>query len=742
MIGSRAILQASRCSNCRKRILDAFVSTGEGRLRGPDTIHQSRKTFANTLQKRPFSYGPRRLSQQVPNDAFNGDSIAGEKLSLEEENMHEKDEASQKESEIPWYLQIETSQPEKQPSSVRLKIPDLPANPPALLQPILDHILYDLGMDDLRLLDLRQLDPPPALGANLLMVIGTARSEKHLHVSADRFRRWLRTTHQKRALTDGLIGRGELKLRRRRKARRARIMSRVGSSEVSSPDDGLRTGWVCVTIDDIEDGNSEIKALELPDDYVGFGDVTGGVKIVIQMLTREKREELDLEDLWGTMLWRHGQKEAKIVAAEAKLLKASKVGPNSASDKRPSSDLISNSSLLAPKSFQTIQVQHMHSLSSGQTELANNLRGEQNHGLANGALPLTDQSLRYALEDEDFFSFLTSALEDYQENGGSVTEEEPAAARLRRHVEYVRSLPLENALAVLGGGGPDAFSTPFLRSFQHALPLFPTVEHWKYHLSLACYGLEIEAPGYDKAYLSRVFDDMRKSVIDIPAELYLLVIRMLLTPFPTESSKGNLRLSSDLLCRAAGLLEDMIFRGHAIMTDEVRSLFELGIIRAVTVENSQELDLAAQRQVRQLLEKTFNSLTSVELEIQKLRLCADLDHWKSFWDIWGDFDIQLRLKPRELYHAALQIFAEKGHQAKTLEALRIIIPEMDHEESFVKLDGEIADALLGCLRVVEPDIDELASQDWESKDEYIQLWRRCEMVKQEENRFLREYDDD
>lgn len=135
----------------------------------------------------------------------------------------EQDEGSKPTAGLPWYLQVQTPQISRSPLYERQQLPELPPDPPPVLQPMLEHISVDLGLDDLSLLDLRNLDPPPALGSNLMMIIGTARSEKHLHVSADRFCRWLRTTHRLTPYADGLLGRGELKLKMRRKNRRNRV---------------------------------------------------------------------------------------------------------------------------------------------------------------------------------------------------------------------------------------------------------------------------------------------------------------------------------------------------------------------------------------------------------------------------------------------------------------------------------------------------------------------------------------
>ena len=95
--------------------------------------------------------------------------------------------------------------------------------------------------------------------------------------------------------------------------RRARLLSSVGSVEKNA-DDGIRTGWVCVNIGVIE---SVMQEQERPPGYVGFGGPTDGAKLVVQMMTEEKRAELDLEGLWGGFIRRQERKEAREAEAEA-----------------------------------------------------------------------------------------------------------------------------------------------------------------------------------------------------------------------------------------------------------------------------------------------------------------------------------------------------------------------------------------------------------------------------------------
>ena len=309
MIHSRALFSQARCVSCSTSVLAAFLScaTSPAFSRAVPPFLLKRWTTS----RRCFSGQSSLRSEAAPQidqaKAVDDEELEGSRVPSDQGTPTETA------SPIPWYLQVKMPQQVPSPLSDRQRLPDLPPDPPPLLQPMLEHISIELGLDDLSLFDLRQLDPPPALGANLFMIISTARSEKHLHVSADRFCRWLRTEHKLTPYADGLLGRGELKLKMRRKARRARIMSRVGSLDQGAADDGLRTGWVCVNIGTIDDGSTGLDSNSTIEGYVGFGSQSDGTKVVVQMLTEEKREELDLERLWSQALARQEKKKKKIL---------------------------------------------------------------------------------------------------------------------------------------------------------------------------------------------------------------------------------------------------------------------------------------------------------------------------------------------------------------------------------------------------------------------------------------------
>lgn len=300
MVVSKAI-RATGCTSCRLSILRAFTSVATPSVR--------LQPLGARLPRRILSQ-PRFSSQIVPETShgYNNDEhevdLGESEVGETDWKVAELDEESGEVPALPWYLQIDSPKRATHPLSDRQRTPDLPESPPPILEPLLQQISVDLGLDDLSILDLRKLDPPPALGANLLMLIGTARSEKHLHVSADRLCRWLRSEYKLRPDADGLLGRNELKLKLRRKSRRAKMM---GGSSADNDDDGVRTGWVCVDVGIVESPKSAAEDNAPPQNFVGFGRRTDGVRIVVQMLTEEKRLDIDLEKLWRGILKRGGQ---------------------------------------------------------------------------------------------------------------------------------------------------------------------------------------------------------------------------------------------------------------------------------------------------------------------------------------------------------------------------------------------------------------------------------------------------
>ncbi|KAK1725940.1 uncharacterized protein BDZ83DRAFT_575494 [Colletotrichum acutatum] len=299
-MASRPAFAALGCLHCRNTVLRAVTSSSATFLRAP-AITTTASLRPRKLQ-RAFSSLPEapKTPGEVPAHASEAESKLEERI--DDQLVSEKEET-------PWFLEVEA--PIHPPKEDVSPLPELPSNPPAILEPLLKYVYEEMGLDDLSLLDLRALDPPPALGPNLLMLFATSRSERHLHVSASRLVKWLRFHHKIEANADGLIGPGELKTKLRRMRRKAKLL---GSSAMVAKggDDGISTGWICVNLGTSGSTYSEGERFDSQGKMSGFGGPATGSTIVVQVMTESRRNELDLERLWSQQLVRSEAQERKL----------------------------------------------------------------------------------------------------------------------------------------------------------------------------------------------------------------------------------------------------------------------------------------------------------------------------------------------------------------------------------------------------------------------------------------------
>ncbi|KAL2267160.1 hypothetical protein VTJ83DRAFT_4437 [Remersonia thermophila] len=327
---SLSALRTSRCAACTSSVLRLFIGSITGApatllrptttLRpGGGSLPSSRAALSTASPFRPtrrLLVSP-ALTEQLPSEP-------------ESSKADPSSPAPAADPNVPWYLQVEAP---RHPTLLHepAPLPDIPEGAPRLMEPLLKHVSEELGMDDLALLDLRDLEPTPALGPALLMVLGTARSERHLHVSADRLVRWLRG----RGITasaDGLLGRNELKIKLRRIARKAKLLGSSGVARTGG-DNGISTGWVCVNLGLVGAQHEEVQFFDEEGRPTGFGVPQTGNTIVVQLMTETRRKDLDLETLWGDMLQRS---RSKMNSAAARIAaRASQDPDEEASSDRP-----------------------------------------------------------------------------------------------------------------------------------------------------------------------------------------------------------------------------------------------------------------------------------------------------------------------------------------------------------------------------------------------------------------------
>lgn len=254
---------------------------------------------------------PRRslLRPQIhPRRFHSSDTLSVPVQSIDKEEKDQADVETE-DAEQPWFLDVEP--PKHPPSQHIAQLPKAPEDAPGILDPIIQYIYEDMGLDEISLLDLRDLDPPVSLGPNLIMLFASARGERHLHISSGRFVRWLRKNHKVNAGADGLIGPGELRKKLRRLRKKAKLLG-SNTAMVPEGDHGISTGWVCVHFDLKTSGSGEGAKVDDSGQISGFGSSGIGTTVVIQCMTESRRSELDLESFWKETLQDHLEQAARL----------------------------------------------------------------------------------------------------------------------------------------------------------------------------------------------------------------------------------------------------------------------------------------------------------------------------------------------------------------------------------------------------------------------------------------------
>ncbi|CAK4031410.1 Hypothetical predicted protein [Lecanosticta acicola] len=610
--------------------------------------------------------------------------------------------SSNTDEHVPWYLQVDTSlERTNNVISERQRLPDLPEHPPTILQPLLERVSVELGMDDLSLLDLRAIEPPPALGANLFMIIGTARSEKHLHFSADKLCRWLRTEFHLRPVADGLLGRQELKLKTRRRAKKSRLLSAVGAKSTADTelDEGIRTGWICVNVGKVEGGQlpRSPEQIEREKDIVGFGTEITGSHIVVQLLTEDKRGEMDLEKLWTTILRRSKrerdyleEKEPDLAEHELEASSDVSAGKDNSNQAHPAGQ-----SSYHPM-MTSVSQQHARAYHTSARTL---------NGMTVVHRPVSDH-LRHPSRDS--------------QDPDRVTGTDASLAELTSVVSALQKMPPSAALEALGpsfdarslipedahvgqadaeGGG----STPLVDAFNKAMPHFPQPAHWHARVQLICHAYRLEHPGCDESSIMLAFEQMRLSGV-VPNELsYITALVSLL-----KDSDNNLDTYEPRLETVFDLLEEMDGYGYNALRPEILQLLHQCLVG----------------------QPTGSSITTVQTLLPALSIATLKRHLASqdivkFWRAWCSYPRRFLPRQGDMYVVLFDAIANEQLAADVRGAREMVgmnLVDMEVEEPAVAVEQEcveLAMSVFKAMRFADPD-DQL--REWDG------MRGRCEAV--------------
>ncbi|KAJ5159626.1 ATPase synthesis protein 25 [Penicillium canariense] len=676
---SRALLRRAACPSCHHEVLRSFLAvTG---VPMPRYTYVLRPSF----NSRAFSAVGSLRSDPPPVS-----SIPAINTSPAEEDSVKSETSTPATSHAPWYLQEEQQATEERPVPGD-HIPEIPENSPEILPVLLDYTYKDLGLDQLKLFDLRGLDIPAALGANVIMIVGTARSVKHLNVSADRLCRWLRSKYKLSPYADGLLGRNELKIKLRRKAKRARAASHAGTT-VDEKDDGITTGWICVNAGVVDRNAAKTDLKDAG--FEGFGQLETGTNVVVQIFTEEKRADLDLDGLWQKTLER---------AERNRLRDESEAEPSKeySTSNRPSFGGIGNS--------------------NGQRRSMHTARRTVSPGTEHETLSL-DAALAAT----------------------SATAEAPGLEMSTDSLlRMLVSLPHENARAELGTGPDDYKSTVFLQLLYASLTADMSARDIAV-LRMKLYSIAVsrQHPAYSKDALFKAFSELLQDGYELEDDLAFDAVGALLAPRSAQDPNDQPvnYLPQEDIELALQVLDRLSLRGVPIFNFKIFNMLYRVVDTptkppTVPSEDQEPLDQAtsgkewtkAQRLMLNRLSKIV-SAAEVPFDVEEARQlmltqfrCEDYD---GFWRIWRQLPLKGACRTQEDYRQLFQLHADLGEEGRARDCLSTWVPMMDRESTAVELKGPIVTSIMHCLLVADPNIQNRVDDG--SPSYFLDLWRRCQ----------------
>lgn len=698
---TKAAFQRDQDSNCSSAVNVEDITPGFG-------SHQL-IMFRQLLQRpacRSYRHGVMRSSPSIsgvmaPRCGFSMSLIYSHLRSFSSaprlqlpDSVDEKDRkletgASSSAKNVPWYLQEDVSPAESQPVSSRDNLPELPEDSPAILPVMLEYTFKDLGLDDLKLFDLRSLETPPALGANVIMIIGTARSVKHLNVAADRLCRWLRSNYKLSPYADGLLGRNELKIKLRRKNRRARLASQSGRM-TDDKDDGITTGWICVNAGVVEEPSAAAQEEAKSQGFEGFGAISTGTRVVVQIFTEEKRAEVDLEGLWQATLDRAARQRQRDAQSTATASPEEVRGPRSTS--RHFSDYGFRNTLRSKVNPPLVQTRELHSSRSSRAPIQ----------------PDTGKPQDIRVQDPAYYPDIHS-YEDFTTS----------------MIEYISSLPSHKAQLELGTGPDDRESTLFLRRFYYNPPRLSARSAALAQIRLMCVAIGKQHEAYTKERLWKTFMDFSICGYDLPEELGLQVVSALLARRPTssqnvESPNRLLDADKELALRA---LENLSLRGTNVVNMKMLTMLYAAFspegMETVLPDSKDGQALSRLSQLIHLLDIPFDP-EQARILMPLLFRNHDYD---GFWKLWRKLPLDGSSRTPTDYEQLFGLHAELGDERRARDCLSTWVPMMAREEPPIELEGILLRHVMYCVVIADPDIEHTASTGPQS--DLTWLWTQC-----------------
>lgn len=629
---------------------------------------------------------------------------------------------------VPWFLRVETPRLTSHPLAERQALPEIPPDAPPALEPLIKHLSQELGINDLSLLDLRAMDPPPAIGPNTIMIIGNARSERHLHISADKTCRWLRSEWKMAPHADGLLGRNEIKIKNRRLKKRGKLVN-TETGKVEG------VGWICVDV--------------------------RSQGLVVQLFTKERREEINLEKLWGKFL-NKGASVTKPVSIQEIFREKKPVEDVEVKYTPPVPAVRLGVGLSAGSGFPRIQTRSFHTT-------------PHQHVLQKAKPKPPKAEAPYSVGDAKFRGVDVARcvergrywqLPKIPESCGRTERITISNLILRAQINHLKiTYPGSNGsgsrtgpCSFLGSGPADTTSTEFLSILHRNLTSSKlTAGGFAYHLEFLIEAHRLQPSAYPVSCFLDHLNTMLAAKITLVPEFYYLALRAISdspqlrsSPLPWEKSstilidtmeevtehmkahctQPNITIPEIQLCFLRALAPHLLDQVHTIATticshelalsnkpiDHVWRKFPPLHVGTYTLDPRLS-DIDA------IVTKVNHSYTLREYQETLLTAYAMSGAWIAFWNRWKSMRYMCVHRDPELYGLVIGLLVMAENQNECLNAVRWLPGDMAREVPGVGLTAGMA---RGMLRLVQ--ISEGERRTVGGIGEFGELRVRCEGV--------------
>ncbi|KAI1210905.1 uncharacterized protein F4807DRAFT_42754 [Annulohypoxylon truncatum] len=670
-------ITSTGCPHCRLAILKLFAS--------PPNVNALSSARARPLQSRPrwIPAAPIRSFSSPPtqNGPLNGTEPADERSEEADElDSQGRDDAAKGSglANIPWYLQVE---PPRHVATIEPPpLPEVPDGSPKVVGSLLEYTSEELGLEELSLLDLRELDPPAALGPNLFMLFGTARSERHLNVSAGRLLRWLRAEHRIYAHADGLLGPNERKTKLRRKAKRAKLIGRTEDS-----DDGIRTGWICVNLGTIGRSNDESAIVTDDGRVAGFGVSQTGYTIIIQIMTESRRAEMGLEALWEKALGKPLGDSSKSEGVNTKKL-------------HPLEEAILSSS--RPPAV---------TKGSQFNDTSRKIPFEQKRAYSTQQAITHDAPEASALFAIDSKEALEQALKFDARQKYRILD----LLRLR-----LGKMSTADQRDALGNLGEDV--TPFVRISKSACQSLPPHKTWGFRLAVEATAYKSN-PGHHFRSLENVqglIDELNLYAINATREQYLQLLTCI------YGSAVGVEKQHEL---AQQLLRTMQQRGEPIIAHDII----VTIIETVCQyrhQDSWDDYLALIRQLTTTLPRLNLPCMDEPLLMRLMSAYRRIEDWKRLWSVWLMRPKYALPRSAAMYVHFYQLIKSRGSLPFCAMAVSQTFQGLLAESPRVLPNRAVSEALMDCIRIAKPEAENMVMRGADSKNEFVRIIRLLRLM--------------